>query len=199
MEFDEILPGETPIDDISGLKRKDVRNRRQLAVAEAENVRKVIVKYLAGKPNRKMAPFDVSWSLKLHKEMFGEVWNWAGQLRQVDLNIGVAWNQVAVALKDLFDDLAFWKDHWPDLIEQSAYLHHRAVRIHPFLNGNGRWARMLANIWLALHDHPITFWPEQTIGTVSTIRDEYLDAIRSADEGHMDALLELHNRFSQEE
>lgn len=54
----------------------------------------------------------------------------------------------------------------------------RGVAIHPFLNGNGRWARMLANIWLKRNGHPITEWPEATISFKSVIRDEYLAAIR---------------------
>jgi Fic family protein len=74
--------------------------------------------------------------------------------------------------------------------------HHRAVRIHPFLNGNGRWARMLANVWLKRHAHPITAWPEKTIGSQSMIRDEYVAAIRSADKGDEEPLREIHQRFT---
>lgn len=54
------LPGETPIDDISGLKLRNVRTRRELAVAEAENIAKAVVKYLASRPNRRRAPFTVA-------------------------------------------------------------------------------------------------------------------------------------------
>jgi hypothetical protein len=55
---------------------------------------------------------------------------------------------------------------------------------------------MLANIWLKLHRHAVTEWPEETIGTVSTARDEYLAAIRQADEGDFEPLKELHRRFT---
>ena len=198
METWETLPGETPIDDTSGLKLKDVRTRKELAFVEAENVRTVVVKYLAAKPSRRLAPFDLSWSLKLHQEMFGDVWEWAGRPRQVDLNLGLPWHQVQVDLKNLFDDLAFWEKNWPDVLEQATHLHHRAVHIHPFVDGNGRWARMLANIWLQLHDCPITVWPEETIGTVSKIRDKYLEAISAADKGEIGPLIELHRRFSDD-
>ena len=75
-------------------------------------------------------------------------------------------------------------------------LHHRAVGIHPFPNGNGRWARMLANIWLKRHGHAITEWPEETIGSMSVIRDEYLTAIRASDEGDEGPLWALHQRFT---
>ena len=170
--------GATPLDDISGLKLKHVRTRGQLAVAEAENVLNATVKYLAKKPSTRLARFDLAWSLKLHREMFGNVWRWAGQTRQTNLNIGVDALHVATRLKDLLDDLRFWEENWPDVTEQAATLHHRAVQIHPFLNGNGRWSRMMANIWLAQHDTAITAWPEQTIGVVSTIRKEYLAAMK---------------------
>lgn len=67
------LPGETPI-DVSGLKRKGIRTRAELNQAEAENIRKAVVKYLAAKPSRRSAPFTLSWSRRLHKQMFGDVW-----------------------------------------------------------------------------------------------------------------------------
>lgn len=194
----ETLPGETPIEDISGLKLRAVQTRKQLAIVEAENVRKAVLKYLAAKPSRRIAPFDLAWSLKLHEEMFGDVWEWAGCPRQMDLNLGVPWHQVQTALTNVLHDLNLGEQHWPDVVEQAARLHHRVVQVHPFQNGNGRWARMMANIWLRIHDVPITVWPEETIGAVSIIRDEYLEAIRGADEGRFELLIELHRRFSDD-
>ena len=80
--------------------------------------------------------------------------------------------------------------------KQATRLHHRAVSIHPFVNGNGRWSRMLANIWLKRHGQAIIEWPEETIGSNSVIRDEYLGAIRAADAGDERPLRELHQRFT---
>ena len=82
------------------------------------------------------------------------------------------------------------------LAEQAARLHHRAVSIHPFLNGNGRWSRLLSNIWLAQHDEPVVLWPETTIGAVSIIREEYLSAIRTADDGDYAPLLEMQQTYA---
>lgn len=45
------------------------------------------------------------------------------------------------------------------VIATAAEFHHRAVWVHPFEDGNGRWARLLANIWLMQHDQPVTIWP----------------------------------------
>ncbi len=176
------LPGETPI-DVSGLKRKGINTRTELNRAEAENIRKTVVKYLAAKPSRRTAPFTLSWAKRLHKQMFGDVWKWAGEFRQENLNLGCDWHQVQMQLQVPLDDLVFWEARGDALLEQAVRLHHRAVGIHPFPNGNGRWARMLANIWLKRHGHAITEWPEETIGSMSVIRDEYLTAIRASDEG----------------
>lgn len=189
------IPGETPI-DVSGLKASGVVNRGQLSVVEAENIRKAIVKYLGGPLTRRTAKFDLSWMLKLHREMFGDVWTWAGETRTTNLNLGVPWHQVQPRMQNLCDDLAYWQKHWPDFVEQAVYLHHRAVQIHPFLNGNGRWSRLLANIWLKLNKQPLTEWPEETIGETSLIRDEYLAAIRAADSGDYAPLMELHRKYA---
>ena len=86
-------------------------------------------------------------------------------------------------LQSLLDDLAFWEGRGTTSWSRPRRLHHRAVQVHPFPNGNGRWARMLANIWLKRHGQPITKWPEETIGGKSAIREEYIAAIRAADEG----------------
>lgn len=191
----EILPGETPIDR-SGLKRKDIRTRAALNRAEAEHIRKVVVKYLALKPSRRSAPFTLAWVKRLHMEMFGDVWSWAGEFRRENLNIGCEWHQAQSQLQLLLDDLAFWEGQGNDLMDQAVRLRHRAGQIRPFPNGNGRWARMMANIWLKRHGHAITEWPEETIGGKSTIRGEYIAAIRAADEGDDEPLKDLHRRYT---
>ena len=193
----ETLPGETPIDDISDCKVEGITTRDQLNKVEAENIRKALVKYLAAKPTR-TARFDLPWLLQLHKEMLGDVWRWAGKVRTIETNLGVPPQEIEIALVSLLDDLVYWDGHDTDLIEQAAMLHHRAVQIHPFKNGNGRWARLLANIWLKLHDHQPTAWPEATIGTTSVIRDEYLVAIKAADVGDYAPLIMLQRKFSSD-
>lgn len=194
----EPIPGETPIDDISGLKIKGITTRAELNIHEAENIRKVVVKYLGKKPSRRSAKFDLTWAKRLHKEMFGDVWVWAGTFRTCNTNIGVPWEHVETCLYTLLGNLPLWGESGIELLDQAAMLHHEAVHIHPFPNGNGRWSRMLANIWLKLHRRAPTVWPEETIGAVSTIREEYLLAVQRADEGDFEPLKELHRRFTPE-
>ncbi len=194
------LPGETPIDDISGLKVSGVTTRSELDKIEAENIRKAVVKYLAAKPSRRTAPFDLPWVLQLHREMFGDVWARAGTIRTTVTNsIGVGPNQIEVGLAALLDDLAFWQQQGEDELKQAVMLHHRAVHIHPFQNGNGRWARLLANIRLRVLGHQLTEWPEETIGAESVIRNDYIAAIKVADDGEYGPLLDLHRQFAADE
>ena len=189
------IPGETPIDP-SGLKNPGtIRTRRELAAAEAFNIGKAVLKYLAARPSRRSAPFDYEWILELHREMFGDVWTWAGVVRTRELNLGVRPHQIVDQLAALVGDLGSWSGFGHPLDVQAVWLHHKAVSVHPFENGNGRWARLLANIWLKRHGEPIVAWPDDVIGRVSTVRDEYLAALRAADGGSYDALTALHRRF----
>lgn len=191
------IPGETPIDDISGLKLKSVKIRADLNDAEARNIRKAVMKYLAAKPSRRQAPFTLGWCYKLHKQMFGDVWRWAGQKRIAELNLGVPAHRIDVDLQNLLHDLEHWQKVGDmEIAEQAARLHHRAVLIHPFLNGNGRWARLLANIFLKQAVDKVTVWPEETVGNESIIRAEYLAAVRSADQGDYAQLVALHRRYT---
>lgn len=196
MPFRPHLPGETRLDDVSGLKDRSITTRAALNVAEARNIRKPVLKYLAGKPSSRLAPFDLTWAIKLHAEMFGDVWEWAGKARTAETNLGVPPREILPQLQVLLEDLHSWKEFGHDIVDQSAWLHHRAVSIHPFLNGNGRWARLLANIWLKRHNHEVIRWPENTIGDKSAVRDDYLAAIIAADRGDYEPLFEFHRRFS---
>jgi Fic-DOC domain mobile mystery protein B len=170
-----------------------------LNAAEAANIRKAHVKYLAGKPSKRLARFDFSWFCQLHEEMFGDVWDYAGQLRQSNLNIGISWTQVSAQLYSLGEDLVYWQTEAEmPLMEQAARLHHKAVCIHPFLGGNGRWSRMLANIHLRRNDAPMVAWPEETIGIEeSVIRTQYLKAVREADRWNFTPLIELQTEYAR--
>lgn len=187
------IPGETPIDP-SHLRDRSIRTRAELVKREFANIRRPIVRYLSSRPSRRLAPFTFDWMLTLHGEMLGEVWRWAGKTRTEDLNLGIRWQQIGPALLDLASDLAYWRKQPPfDLLEQSATLHYRAVAIHPFANGNGRWARLLANVWLAQHKHAVVRWPESDFSTsTSPIRNAYLAACHAADAGDLAPLLALH-------
>jgi Fic family protein len=83
-------------------------------------------------------------------------------------------------------------------IATAAEFHHRAVWVHPFEDGNGQWARVLANIWLMQHDQPATIWPATDLcDTESPIRSEYIAAMKQADLKIYRPLIDLHKKFSE--
>jgi Fic-DOC domain mobile mystery protein B len=189
--------GSTPLDDISGLIDRRIKTRKQLFAAESENIRQVILKYLASRPSNRRAPFSFPWIFKLHKEMYSQVWTWAGEVRRSEKNVGSPKHLIEQHLLELIRDLEYWQaNDTYDLIEQSARLHHRAVLIHPFENGNGRWARMLANILLKKNGQSPTVWPEETVGVESVVRREYLAAVRAADKHDLGPLIEMTRRYT---
>ena len=185
--------GETPLTDFDGLRNRRIRTRSQLAVAEAENIRRAVIRYLVAVPSRKSATFNFGWMLGLHTEMFGDVWSWAGQIRTRPLSLGSDPAHIGEHLAQLCDDIRGREPSMPSMLEQAVLIHHRAVQIHPFRNGNGRWSRMLSNIWLRIHQCPIVEWPAG-IGLESPIRSEYLACLRAADAHDMAPLLQLHAR-----
>ena len=84
----------------------------------------------------------------LHRRVFGEIWLWAGRLRTVEVTIGVAPEYVAVELRQSLDQLLYrWRhtDDW-SARELGMAVHAETVRIHPFVDGNGRTTRLLAEL-----------------------------------------------------
>ena len=184
----------TYIDDISGLKLDTSKQYTmdEIYFYEAKNITQATLKYLSLAPDKKLAPFDLAWFLTLHKDMFGNVWEWAGKLRQVELSIGVKAYLVSTEMKKLVDDLDFWEQNKSfGVIEIASRVHHRAVQIHPFLNGNGRWARMLANIYLKQNGLQPTKWNENLLSKENLHRDDYIKALKKADFGDYRDLIEL--------
>ena len=185
----------TPLDDISGLMLPidKVYTRKEIYVAEANNIALATIKYLSAPPSKKVAPFSYEWLSLLHEEMFGNVWDWAGKFRSVELSIGIKAYQVPTALKELADDIAYWDDNKTfDIYEIATRIHHRAVQIHPYKNGNGRWSRMLANIYLRQNGSMPVKWQEDLLSKENPKRDEYIQALKSADNGDYSCLLEMH-------
>lgn len=120
---------------------------------------------------------------RLHREMFGEVWEWAGQFRHSDKNIGVTHTTIRAELRTVYDDARYWVENGtyaPD--ELAVRLHYRLVKVHPFPNGNGRHARMLADLVLLRHFKAQRLpWGGHSLGNADPRRKEYIAAMRAAD------------------
>jgi Fic-DOC domain mobile mystery protein B len=118
--------------------------------------------------------------------MFGDVWSWAGEFRTTQTSIGVTANTIHQRLYQLQDDLKFWEAEW-DYRDAAVRLHHTLVKIHPFPNGNGRWARLATDLWLLKMGHQALSWGGN-ITEVSDARSEYITSLKEADQGNYEPL-----------
>ncbi len=124
---------------------------------------------------------------QLHKQMFGDTWRWAGSFRTSDKNIGIDWPKISIELRKLLDDVHYQIEHAsypPD--EIAVRFHHRLVAIHPFPNGNGRHARLMADLLAERLGQPRFTWGSRGLvdaGLVdaSATRQAYIAALQAAD------------------
>ena len=187
MSLLEDVDGATPVEDVSDLIPSHITTRSELNEWEAANILKAVKLYLTEK--RKYV-IDVAWLKKLHKEMFDETWKWAGVFRQRNMSLGAEWHQINEQVKILTDDLAYWAKGPTDLslFSQSVRFHHNLVKIHPFVNGNGRHARLASDIFLFNHDQKLPTWPSKALLEKSDLRKRYIVALREADKGNYQLL-----------
>jgi fido (protein-threonine AMPylation protein) len=85
---------------------------------------------------------------ELHRQLYGELWTWAGVFRKRELNIGVAPEQIAVELRFSLETIRYRWEHTCDWTPRQVGIavHAETVRIHPFTDGNGRTTRLLADL-----------------------------------------------------
>lgn len=127
---------------------------------------------------------------ELHKRMFGDVWSWAGSTRKTGKNIGIDPVQIHIQLGGLLRDARYWVDNGsfpPD--EIAVRLHHGLVAIHPFPNGNGRHARLVADLLIVQLGGAPFSWGGGTLRDIGTLRAEYIAALRAADQHDFAPLL----------
>ena len=185
-------PGQTPLEDISGLIPGHISTREALNRAEFDNITRAHTRYFLGRKAASKKSLNVEGLLKLHAEMFGQVWQWAGKIRTRELSLGRPPAKIGADLHELVYDLHRWEKEKMDPLEIAVRLHHRLVWIHPFAGGNGRWARTAANIYLAKNSLELIQWPADQMTAKSKLRKEYIAALRKADGGDFSALLRLH-------
>jgi Fic-DOC domain mobile mystery protein B len=133
---------------------------------------------------RRLAKADVlnaSYLLELHRRMFDATWRWAGKVRATEKTIGIPPHRILTDLGGLLGDAAYWVANGVYPADEIALrFHHRLVSIHPFSNGNGRHARLAADILALKLGRPIFPWGG-TSPNDEARRKEYLAALRSAD------------------
>lgn len=95
-------------------------------------------------------------------------------------------------LAALQDDVRFWIEHDTYPRDEIAIrFHHRLVAIHPFPNGNGRHARLAADLLVErLGGEPFS-WGGGSLADLGELRARYVAALRAADDHDIGPLLEF--------
>lgn len=191
MDF-EYAPGATPIDpdEALGLIPIHITTQADLNAWEEMNIVEG-----ANWIKRQKITQSLNEGLvrELHHRMFNQTWLWAGTFRKSAKSIGIDWSQIAVALRNLLNNTTYQIEHQTMSIDEIAVrFHHQLVLIHAFPNGNGRHARLMADaLIMSLGGKRFSWGGNKPIETLGTTRQSYLSALRAADNGHLDSLMQF--------
>lgn len=188
---DPLLPvgdGHTELteDDRVGLIPSYIITRGDLFAAEQRNIARALLR----RPPSVRSLLDDGYLRSLHRDMFGEVWDWAGRYRRRETNIGIDPSQISVSVRTLVDDAIAWidnKTYEPD--ELAVRFHHRLVAIHPFPNGNGRHSRIAADYLVTALGHPRFGWGIGLDVDTDALRAAYRQVLQRADAGEIKELM----------
>jgi Fic-DOC domain mobile mystery protein B len=191
IEFD-YPEGATPLNahEVEGLLPTHITTRAEIDRWEQDNINEALAWVEEHKPK---ALLTESFMKLFHKKMFCNVWKWAGEFRQSEKNIGVPWYNISVELKTLCDDVKYWIENktFPE-DEIAARFHHRLVKIHLFPNGNGRHARLVADLLLEnVLDKPPFTWGSVNLVRSGDDRKKYIESLVAADRDEYKQLLEF--------
>ena len=160
--------------------------RRDLNEAEQENIARAQDWALASRRDLLSEKFVTD----LHKRMLGDVWLWAGKFRRSERSLGIPFYEISVALRLLLADTKAWMEFktWPP-DEIAVRFHHRLVQIHPFPNGNGRHARLMADLFVMKLGEARFSWGSANLQTAGELRGRYIAALQAADNRDIRPLL----------
>lgn len=184
------LDGTTALapDEADALLPRHILTRADLNLWEQENILEGITWSL-----RSRSPvLSEALVRELHRRMFNGTWSWAGRYRTSDKSIGVHWPTIPAEVRNLILDGQYWiENDTLELDEAAIRLHHRLVKIHPFVNGNGRHARLWCDMLLRQWGRPPFAWKSRELNIGGEARRAYIDALRAADDNDYEPLREL--------
>lgn len=179
----------TPInaDEIQNLIPPHIQTQAELNMWEQNNISFAERKLFKGKRDIELT---IEFIQKVHKIMFNNTWKWAGKFRTINTNIGIDWIQIPQELKIFCDDAEFQKSNQSfDLEEIAVRFSHRLVFIHPFVNGNGRCSRLIADLLMFKAGKPRFSWGSKILTSMSKVRSCYISALQEADRHNIEALI----------
>jgi cell filamentation protein len=163
--------------NLLGIKRK-----REMDQVEAKEYIRTLEKL--SKTYDKNHRFDANDICNIHRIWMGNIYKWAGKYRQVNASKGgflfAAANQIP-QLMQVFEEGPLHRftpcifDSKNKIISAIATVHTELVIIHPFREGNGRVARILATFMALQAGLPVLDFG----GICGKKRQEYFSAVRS--------------------
>jgi len=168
----------------------DLTTKEDLNEWERQNILEAYSWALDPRNLHRQDPLTEPYVRELHLHMFDQTWKWAGVYRATEKNIGIPHFQIRDSLAALLGDTRYWIEHKtfePD--EIAVRFHHRLVSIHPFANGNGRHARLMADVIAQRQGQPVFTWGGADIVEAGNFRRSYIDALRAADQNDIQPLL----------
>jgi Fic-DOC domain mobile mystery protein B len=190
ISLEESDDSSTPLapEEMRDLIPSHIAYRHELNEAEQEN----IVRAQQWALGRRRDLLSQKFVTDLHKQMLGDVWRWAGRFRTTPRNLGIDHWLIAVELRQLLDDSKAWVEFKTYPVDEIAVrFHHRLVSIHPFPNGNGRHARLMADLLVMRLGRQRFSWGRDSLRDPGAARARYINALRAADKHEIGLLLDF--------
>lgn len=186
---DGCYTGTTVLINKLGLKEQDALDYAEKIVVSAHSVE------IESADNTEQIDFEYYCSI--HRRLFEDIYDWAGQVRTVDLSKkgthfceAVSICRVGNAIFNrLKDENFFCGTDWPAYISEIADLYNSLNMLHPFREGNGRTQRLFFTLLIRKAGYDIDF------SSVDT--DELMFATIYAAQGVMDYLIDFFNKAIQ--
>lgn len=184
--------GATPVDEDQRqdllAEHRDITTTAELNLLEADNIHDATL-WMWDQTFMTAELLDQLILRSIHRAMFERVWTWAGRIRIRETSIGIAPYLIQGSWKEGLDDTAW---HIERRTASPATLalrcHHRTVQIHPFVNGNGRFARLVSDELVAALGLRVDAldWGEHLGLSADERRQAYLGALRALDTDRRD-------------
>lgn len=130
-----------------------IRDASVLAEFEANTVSIRTAQFLTSP----LFEFSFDFLKNLHLHLFQDVYEWAGQTRQVTITKGqtrfAAWEQIPAVAESLFANprvqAGVSSESSEAFLDAASYFFVELNMIHPFREGNGRTQRLFTSLWAA--------------------------------------------------
>jgi Fic-DOC domain mobile mystery protein B len=143
--------GATPLDknELDGLIPDYFSTQEELNESETRSIQSAVT-WAKRSKKLKSELLTVPGVLLLHNRMFSGIWKWAGSFRVTEKNLGCLSQHIQTEVLQLCSNVSYRIENkfytsWQEL---AVECHYNLVRIHPFPNGNGRHARLVADLLL---------------------------------------------------